>query len=99
MPEFPLYYYDVLYINAVMETDPVCDDESTMQGEEPSHREASRRRNRCRNIQRHHAAGEQDLTLGSHGPSEPCHHLDKELGTTSVSSRLTRRFMSLVAAT
>jgi hypothetical protein len=35
MPEFPLYYSDVLYINAVVETDPVCDDEPTMQGRSP----------------------------------------------------------------
>jgi hypothetical protein len=31
-----------------------------VQGEEPSQREARRRRNKCRNIQRHHEAGERD---------------------------------------
>jgi hypothetical protein len=38
MPKFPLYYLDVLCISAVVEDNPVSDDEPTMQGEEPPQR-------------------------------------------------------------
>jgi hypothetical protein len=43
-----------------LDSAPVSDDEPTMQGEEPPQREARRWRNRCRNMRRHHEAGEQD---------------------------------------
>jgi hypothetical protein len=38
----------------------IFDDEPTMQGEEPPQREVWQRRNRRRNVQRHHEAGERD---------------------------------------
>jgi hypothetical protein len=53
------FYPDVLFIGRV-ESPPVSDDEPTAPGEEPPQRESRRRRNRCRNIQRHHEAGERD---------------------------------------
>lgn len=34
MPEFLLYYLDVHCTHAVLENDPISDDEPTMQGEE-----------------------------------------------------------------
>ena len=39
---------------------PVSDDDPTVLGEEPTQREARQRRNRLRNIQRHHEAREWD---------------------------------------
>jgi hypothetical protein len=53
------FYHDVLFIGRI-ESSPISDDEPTAPGEEPPQREARRRRNRCRNIRRHHAAGERD---------------------------------------
>jgi hypothetical protein len=53
------FYPDVLFIGRV-ESPPVSDDELTAPGEEPPQRESRRRRNRCRNVRRHHAAGERD---------------------------------------
>jgi hypothetical protein len=54
------FYPDVLFIGGRLESIPVFDDEPTMQGEEPPQREARRRRNRCRNMRRHHEARERD---------------------------------------
>jgi hypothetical protein len=54
------FYPDVLFIGGRIESSPISDDEPTMLGEEPSHREARRRRNRRWNIRRHHEAGERD---------------------------------------
>jgi hypothetical protein len=51
---------DVLFIGGRVESYPVSDDEPTAPGEEPLQRESRRRRNRHRNIQRHHEAGERD---------------------------------------
>jgi hypothetical protein len=53
------FYPDVLFIWRV-ESPPISDDEPTAPGEEPPQRESRRRRNRCRNIRRHHEAGEWD---------------------------------------
>jgi hypothetical protein len=39
---------------------PISDDEPTAPGEEPPQLESRRRRNQCRNIRRHHEAGERD---------------------------------------
>jgi hypothetical protein len=55
------FYLDVLFIGGRVESSPISDDEPTVPGEEPPQREACRRRNRRRNIQRHHEAGERDL--------------------------------------
>jgi hypothetical protein len=54
------FYPDVLFIGGRVESNPISDDEPTAPGEEPLHRESRRRRNRCRNIRRHHEAGERD---------------------------------------
>jgi hypothetical protein len=43
-----------------LESSPISDDESTMQGEEPTQREARQRRNRRRNVRRHYEAKERD---------------------------------------
>jgi hypothetical protein len=53
------FYPDVLFIGRV-ESPPVSDDEPTAPGEEPPQWESRRRRNRHRNIRRHHKAGERD---------------------------------------
>jgi hypothetical protein len=58
------FYPDVLFIGGRLESSPISDDEPTMPGEEPPQREAQRQRNRCRNTQRHHEAGER-------GPAQP----------------------------
>lgn len=62
VPGSLLHYRDVLCINAVVEIDPVSDDKSTVQGDEPPQCESCCRWNRHRNIWRHHAIGEQDPT-------------------------------------
>jgi hypothetical protein len=54
------FYPDVLFIGGRVESNPISDDEPTAPGEEPLHRESRRRRNRHRNIRRHHEAGERD---------------------------------------
>jgi hypothetical protein len=54
------FYPDVLFIGGRVESNPIFDDEPTAPGEEPLHRESRQRRNRHRNIRRHHEAGEQD---------------------------------------
>jgi hypothetical protein len=54
------FYPDVLFIGGRVESNPISDDEPTAPGEEPHQRESCRRRNRRRNIRRHHEAGEQD---------------------------------------
>jgi hypothetical protein len=54
------FYPDILFIGGRAESNPISDDEPTAPGEEPLHRESRRRRNRCRNIWRHHEAGERD---------------------------------------
>jgi hypothetical protein len=56
------FYPDVLFIGGRVESSPISDDELTVLGEEPLQRESRRRRNRHRNIQRHHEAGERDPT-------------------------------------
>jgi hypothetical protein len=54
------FYPDVLFIGGRVESTPISDDEPTVPGEEPLQRESHRRRNRRRNIWRHHEAGERD---------------------------------------
>jgi hypothetical protein len=54
------FYPDVLFTGGRLESSPISDYEPTMLGEEPPQREARRRRNKCRNIRRHHEAGERD---------------------------------------
>jgi hypothetical protein len=54
------FYPDILFIEGRVESNPVSDDEPTAPGEEPLQRESRQRRNRRRNIQRHHEAGERD---------------------------------------
>jgi hypothetical protein len=54
------FYPNVLFIGGRVESNPISDDEPTAPGEEPHHRESRRRRNRCRNIRRHHEARERD---------------------------------------
>jgi hypothetical protein len=56
------FYPDVLFIGGRVESNPVSDDEPTAPGEEPLQLESHRRRNRRRNIRRHHEAGERDPT-------------------------------------
>ena len=53
------FYPDVLFIGRV-ESSPISDDKPTAPGEEPPQRESRKRRNRRRNIPRHHEAGERD---------------------------------------
>jgi hypothetical protein len=55
------FYPNVLFIGRV-ESPPISDDELTAPGEEPPQRESRLRRNRRRNIRRHHEAGERDPT-------------------------------------
>jgi hypothetical protein len=54
------FYPDVLFIGERVESTPISDDEPTAPGEDPLQRESHRRRNRRRNIWRHHEAGERD---------------------------------------
>jgi hypothetical protein len=54
------FYPDVLFIEGRVESSPISNDEPTMLWEEPPQREARGRRNRRRNIWRHHEAGERD---------------------------------------
>jgi hypothetical protein len=54
------FYPDVLFIGGRVESSPIFDDEPIAPGEEPHQRESHRQRNRRRNIQRHHKAGERD---------------------------------------
>jgi hypothetical protein len=54
------FYPDILFIGGRAESNPISDNELTAPGEEPLHRESRRRRNRHRNIRRHHEAGERD---------------------------------------
>jgi hypothetical protein len=54
------FYHDILFIGGRLESSPISDDKPTVQGEEPPQREAWRRRNRRRNVWRHHEAGERD---------------------------------------
>jgi hypothetical protein len=69
-------YPDILFIGGRLESAPISDDEPTMQGEEPPQHEARRRRNRCRNIWRHHEAAERD-------PTQPVSHDEaSEVGET-----------------
>jgi hypothetical protein len=58
------FFPDVLFIQGRIEDAPISDDEPTVLGEEPPQRETRQRRNRRRNIWRHHEAGERD-------PSQP----------------------------
>jgi hypothetical protein len=53
------FYPDVLFIRRV-ESPPISDDKPTAPGEEPPLWESHRRRNRRRNIRRHHEAGKRD---------------------------------------
>jgi hypothetical protein len=54
------FYPDVLFIRGRVESTPISEDEPTTPGEEPLQRESRRRRNQCRNVRRHHEAGERD---------------------------------------
>jgi hypothetical protein len=54
------FYPDILFICGRVELSPISNDEPTVPGEEPPQREARRRRNQHRNIQRHHEARERD---------------------------------------
>jgi hypothetical protein len=54
------FYPNVLFIGGRVELNPIFDDEPTAPGEEHLHRESPRRRNRRRNIRRHHEARERD---------------------------------------
>jgi hypothetical protein len=54
------FYPDILFIGGRLESSPISDDESTVQGEEPPQCEARRRRNRRQNVRRHHEARERD---------------------------------------
>jgi hypothetical protein len=54
------FYPDILFIRGRLESSPISNDKPTMQGEEPPQHEAQRRRNRRRNMWRHHEAGERD---------------------------------------
>jgi hypothetical protein len=51
------FYPDILFIEGRLESSPISDNGPTIQGEEPPQREARQRRNRHRNVQRHHQAG------------------------------------------
>jgi hypothetical protein len=55
-----LFYPNVLFIGGRVESSPISDDEPTVPREEPHQQEARRLRNRRRNAQRHHEAGERD---------------------------------------
>jgi hypothetical protein len=54
------FYPDVIFIGGRVESTPISDDEPTVLGEEPLQWESRRRRNRRRNIWRHHEAEERD---------------------------------------
>jgi hypothetical protein len=54
------FYPDVLFIGGRVESNPIFDDEPTALGEEPLQWESRRRRNRHRNIRRHHEVRERD---------------------------------------
>jgi hypothetical protein len=54
------FYPNILFIGGRVESTPISNDEPTAPGEEPLQRESRRRRNRHRNIRRHHKAGERD---------------------------------------
>jgi hypothetical protein len=54
------FYPDVLFIGGRVESNPISDNEPTAPGEEPLHRESRQRRNRHRNVRRHHKAEERD---------------------------------------
>jgi hypothetical protein len=56
------FYPDVLFIEGRVESTSISDNEPTAPGEEPLQRESRRRRNRRRNIWRHHEAGKRDPT-------------------------------------
>jgi hypothetical protein len=70
------FYPDVLFIRGRVESTPVSDNEPIALGEEPLQWESRRRRNRRRNIGRHHEAGERD-------PAQPVSRDDiSEMGET-----------------
>jgi hypothetical protein len=52
------FYTDILFIGGRLESSPISNNEPTIQGEEPPQHEARRRRNRRRNVWRHHEARE-----------------------------------------
>jgi hypothetical protein len=54
------FYPDILFIGGRVESTPISDDEPITPGEEPLQRESRQRRNRRRNVRRHHEAGERD---------------------------------------
>jgi hypothetical protein len=54
------FYPDILFFQGRLESAPISDDDPTMQGEEPPQCDARPRRNRRRNMRRHHEAGERD---------------------------------------
>ncbi|KAJ1288427.1 hypothetical protein BS78_02G088200 [Paspalum vaginatum] len=61
--EVPMHFSEVLVIGMPVEDDPVSGDEPSVNGETPHQCNRRRRRNRQRNIRRHHNAGNQDPTL------------------------------------
>jgi hypothetical protein len=79
------FYPNILFIGGRVESNPIFDDEPTAPGEEPLHQESRRRRNRHRNIRRHHEVGERD-------PAQPISR-DKvsEVGETSEERVLRER--------
>jgi hypothetical protein len=54
------FYLDVLFIGGRVESTPISNNEPTTPEEEPLQRESRQRRNRRRNVWRHHEAGERD---------------------------------------
>jgi hypothetical protein len=66
------FYPDILFIQGRLESLPISDDEPTMQGDEPSQRDARRRRNRHRNMPRHHEARDRNCwgPSSSEGPQK-----------------------------
>jgi hypothetical protein len=57
------FYPDILFIHGRLESAPISNDGPTMQGEEPPQHDARRRRNRRRNVWRHHEAAERGPAL------------------------------------
>jgi hypothetical protein len=54
------FFPDIPFIQGILESSPISDNEPTVLGEEPPQRDARWRRNKRQNVWRHHEAGEQD---------------------------------------
>jgi hypothetical protein len=79
------FYPDILFIGGRVESNPISDDEPTAPGEEPHQQESRWRRNRRRNVRRHHEAGERD-------PAQPVSRDEvSEVGETSEERVLRER--------